>query len=95
MGELSFLIELLLNHKLAKPTKDLIAARIKDLEQAVQPIQNQARIVNHLPQSLPMPALDPGLQNSAVQQALAQREAIMRGEGDRSMFKAKPKPAPK
>lgn len=32
MTELSFLIELLLNHKLQKGTKDAIAARIKDVE---------------------------------------------------------------
>ncbi len=32
MSELSFLIELLLNHKLPKATKDAIAARIKEVE---------------------------------------------------------------
>ncbi len=32
MSELSFLIELLLNHKLPKGTKDAIAARIKEVE---------------------------------------------------------------
>jgi hypothetical protein len=32
MTELSFLIELLLNHKLAKATKDAIAERIKEVE---------------------------------------------------------------
>jgi hypothetical protein len=32
LTELSFLIELLLNHDLPKPTKDLIASRIKDVE---------------------------------------------------------------
>lgn len=32
MTELSFLIELLLNHELPKPTKDLIASRIKEVE---------------------------------------------------------------
>ncbi len=32
MTELSFLIELLLNHKLPKATKDAIAARIKEVE---------------------------------------------------------------
>jgi len=32
MTELSFLIDLLLNHELPKPTKDLIADRIRDVE---------------------------------------------------------------
>lgn len=32
MTELSFLIELLLNHELSKITKDLIASRIKEVE---------------------------------------------------------------
>ena len=32
MTELTFLLELLLNHKLPKVTKDLIAGRIKDVE---------------------------------------------------------------
>jgi hypothetical protein len=33
MTELSFLLELLLNHKLPKITKDLISTRIKEVEQ--------------------------------------------------------------
>lgn len=33
MRELSFLIELLVNHKLGKATKDLIVARIKEVEE--------------------------------------------------------------
>ena len=37
VSELSFLIELLLNHELTKPTKDLIASRIKDVEQSLSP----------------------------------------------------------
>jgi hypothetical protein len=32
MTELSFLIDLLLNHELPKPTKDLIASRIREVE---------------------------------------------------------------
>ena len=34
MTELSFLVELLLNHKLPKVTKDLVASRIKEVEQS-------------------------------------------------------------
>ncbi len=37
MTEISFLIELLLNHKLSKATKDLIAARIKELSDKSSP----------------------------------------------------------
>jgi hypothetical protein len=33
MTELSFLVELLLNHKLQKSTKDIIAARLKEVEE--------------------------------------------------------------
>lgn len=36
MTELSFLIELLLNHDLPKETKDLIATRIRDVEQDIR-----------------------------------------------------------
>lgn len=35
MTELSFLIELLLNHELPKPTKDALAERIKEVEQTL------------------------------------------------------------
>lgn len=52
MSELSFLLELLLNHKLPKPTKEAITTRIKEVEGRIsQPVQtsgfmttsNQAR----------------------------------------------------
>ncbi len=36
MTELSFLIELLLNHELPKPTKDLVAQRIKSVESLLE-----------------------------------------------------------
>lgn len=39
MSELSFLIELLLNHDLPKMTKDLIAQRIKDVEVKISEAQ--------------------------------------------------------
>lgn len=52
MTELSFLIELLLKHKLPAATKDAIAARIKDVESSVvsysnfgnRPISNPASV---------------------------------------------------
>lgn len=37
MTELSFLLELLLNHKLPRLTKDLIAERIKEVEASYSP----------------------------------------------------------
>lgn len=39
MSELSFLIELLLNHDLKKETKDALAIRIKEVEGALQPVR--------------------------------------------------------
>ncbi len=43
MTELSFLLDLLLNHKLPKPTREAVTARIKDVEarltQSSQPLQ--------------------------------------------------------
>lgn len=35
MTELSFLLDLLLNHKLSKPTRDAIVMRLKDVELAI------------------------------------------------------------
>lgn len=46
MTELSFLIELLLNHELKKETKDLIAGRIKEVEANLIPM--------HLRPSMPL-----------------------------------------
>lgn len=37
MTELSFLVDLLLNHKLPKPTRDAVAARIKEVEDRYNP----------------------------------------------------------
>ena len=41
MTELSFLIDLLLNHKLSKPVRDIIADRIKEVETRYTPQQQQ------------------------------------------------------
>jgi len=87
MTELTFLIELLLNHDLPKATKDLVATRIKEVEEklisAPQPLQRA--VSNDMSPGLPVQ------NNAAVQAALAAREAAMSGKGDVSMFKAKPK----
>ncbi len=42
MTELTFLVELLLNHKLQKPTKDAVAQRIKEEEEAIAALPPQA-----------------------------------------------------
>lgn len=61
MTELSFLIELLLNHKLPKDTKDAIAERIKEVESAVkpfsQPINYLREVVGPLAQGFTPPIL--------------------------------------
>jgi hypothetical protein len=49
MTELSFLLELLLNHKLQKPTKDLIQTRIKEIE--AQPVQSYPQMAVPLAQA--------------------------------------------
>ncbi len=46
MTELSFLIELLLNHELKKETKDLIAGRIKEVEQNLTPMRPSLPVNN-------------------------------------------------
>ena len=43
MTELSFLIELLLNHDLPKATKDLLASRIKEVEEKLSNTMQPAR----------------------------------------------------
>lgn len=50
MTELSFLIDLLLNHELSKETKSLIASRIKDVEQNLtQPRVATTGFISHMP----------------------------------------------
>jgi CTP:molybdopterin cytidylyltransferase MocA len=54
MTELSFLLDLLLNHKLAKVTRELVVARIREVEvrsqspAATRPAQTSAAIPPHL-----------------------------------------------
>lgn len=70
MTELSFLIDLLLNHKLPKATKDAVAARIKDIEQASP--QPRPSI-----QPIAAPQVAQVAQTPAAQAALAQRQALI------------------
>lgn len=81
MTELSFLLELLLEHKLEKKTKDLIRDRIKEIEQAQIPIA-----LRHTPmptklekktRHTPMPTIDHVAQTPEAAKALADRQALM------------------
>lgn len=56
MTELSFLIDLLMNHKLAKATKELVAQRIKEVEAAI----NAKPIAATPPPRSTTPQLPPG-----------------------------------
>ncbi len=42
MTELTFLVELLLNHRLQKPTRDAVANRIKEVEAAIAQLPPQS-----------------------------------------------------
>lgn len=55
MTELSFLIDLLLNHKLPKPTRDAIAARIKDVECRASLSSPSPVSARHLPSPVALP----------------------------------------
>lgn len=65
MTELTFLVDLLLNHNLAKETKDVIASRIKDVEQAIQ--TQSMQVTWNRPQPVAVPQ---GPQQSASTLAL-------------------------
>ena len=49
MTELDFLLEIILNHKIPKATKDLLQARIKEVQAQPTPIPRQ--LVNGVPRS--------------------------------------------
>lgn len=70
MTELSFLLDLLLNHRLQKATKDLIRERIKEVEQGI-PLTPQGRANAHL---AAMPAISA---NPIVAQQAPSMQAIM------------------
>ena len=53
MTELSFLIDLLLNHKLPKPTKEIIAERIKQVEAERYGPMAQAGVASAIPSGSP------------------------------------------
>ncbi len=62
MSELSFLIELLLNHRLQKETKDAIALRIKEVEATGTPSRPVA--------NMPRPVLGVAAQSPSTQAIL-------------------------
>ncbi len=63
MTELTFLVELLLNHKLQKPTKDAVASRIRDVEAAMAT----------LPPTHPVRPMPNGVVQAASMQAIIDR----------------------
>jgi len=73
--ELSFLVELLLNHKLTKPTKDLIASRIKEVESSLSTpmIRASPRVVA----AEPAPLHQPTTINPIVAQQSPSTQALM------------------
>lgn len=71
ISELSFLIELLLNHDLPKATKDLIASRIKEVEQNIN--------FKGAPNSSPLSQITyPGLRHDPARQAPSTLAAMAR-----------------
>ncbi len=76
MSELSFLIELLLNHELQKETKDLIAARIKEVEERFN-LANVTRVT--LPQNAYISDVLPEhmAQTPAAAKALQERQQMI------------------
>lgn len=73
MTELSFLLELLLTHKLAKGTKEAITNRIKEIEQSFRPVvlEPGQRLVQ--PQRPPRTAQSPSTQR--ILDEMAQEQA--------------------
>lgn len=53
MSELSFLLELLLNHKLSKATKDLIQSRIKEVEASMHTSSPTTQVRTYTPAPIP------------------------------------------
>ncbi len=80
MTELTFLIELFLNHDLPKDTKQAIAERIKEVEQglttspAIRPVKAQ---IHALPAHMDEGAVPLVPQTSVAALALGQRESTM------------------
>lgn len=76
MTELSFLIELLLNHELKKETKDLIAGRIKEVEANLIPMRPSMPLITG---SLPISngGYGPSPQAASTMAAMARHEGII------------------
>lgn len=92
MTELSFLIDLLMNHKLPKVTKELIAARIKEVEETYQaPVAQQVRSSAPLRQrAVPAPAAEPVAvvaQTPATAAAMAERQQLINDNINRKFDK--------
>jgi hypothetical protein len=83
ISELSFLIDLFMNHKLPRATKELIAQRIKEVEErlvvhpASKPVTYSTPAI-HKPNEIPQPEVI--AHTPAAAAAIAHREAIMSGK---------------
>lgn len=95
MTELTFLVELLLNHRLQKPTRDAVATRIKEVEEAIahlppqspvrpNPIVSSRDVAARHPEMAPEPVL-------AIAQTPAAAAALnSRAEAIQSAMSGKP-----
>lgn len=110
MSELDFLLELLLNHKLTKPTKDLLQARIKEVQVRPNSMQTSPQgpyTMQSNGNMQPMPTMAqaqavPATQapgtvvagNPATQQALRDRAALLNGHASGLNSKGGQNPKP-
>lgn len=92
MNELSFLIDLLLNHKLPKATQLVVKARLDDIQKRVAIIDDIERdhpkpksfsVAPAPPSSMQPVAIEHVAQTAAAQAALAQRQAMIDAQVNR------------
>jgi hypothetical protein len=85
MSEITFLIELLLNHKLTKTTKEVIAARIKEIEDLRHPPEKCLEVIKAKasPSAVPEGQI---AQTPAAQEALRKRTELMQSAGKTSRY---------
>ena len=96
MTELSFLIDLLINPRDPEQLKKDLAERIKEVEVSYQKpaIATSGYIAtSHIPSHIAQaaPQIDPGMQTAVANTALMERAKAMAGEGNKSLYKVRPK----
>lgn len=74
MTELSFLVDLLVNHKLSAPIKKLVADRIKDVES--NQVLNTAHIPNHKSQIAMPQVIHGAVQAPSMAAKIAEMEQV-------------------